>query len=54
MKAATKLRRPRYVAICPDCERKKELAAVPIAGAPWPQCDDCFQSMNVYERTPDR
>jgi hypothetical protein len=46
----SKLKRLRYVAICPDCDKRKELFCVPMAGHAWPQCFDCCQSMNIYER----
>lgn len=44
-------RRPKYVAICPDCEASKDLHyPPPVSGPWWPQCDDCWQSMNVFKR----
>ena len=41
-----------FIAICPDCEKHETLHAFPISPYSWPQCDDCCQSMNVYEKAP--
>jgi len=40
----------RYVAICPDCERFKNLEAMPIVVDFWPECMERAQPMNIYER----
>jgi hypothetical protein len=40
----------RYVAICPECDRRADYLLMPRASIDWPQCDQCSQSMNIYER----
>jgi hypothetical protein len=45
----TKLRPKRFIAMCPDCDRRIEFWSIPIGN--WPQCEDCFQSMTFYERS---
>jgi len=42
-----------FVAVCPDCDRRVQMLALPKCGDPWPQCLDCCQSMNIYERHVD-
>jgi hypothetical protein len=43
------LKKPRYVAICPRCDKHKELFCVPMSDQEWPQCFDCCQSMSIYD-----
>ena len=40
-----------YVAICPECDKRRNLKHFPSGdGLAWPHCEDCGESMNVYER----
>lgn len=40
-----------YRAVCPDCEKSWDLAAMP-EGRWWPYCNDCAQPLNIYRTVP--
>jgi hypothetical protein len=38
------------IATCPECDKRKPLAAEPKRGDFWPYCEDCGVGMNVFVR----